>query len=76
MRVLNDFFKKNNLKVADLVNHDELHVPSEEAVFAAVMRWVKHDAEARKEQVRFDRKINYEVLMSDIPFAFDLVFPP
>ncbi len=62
--------------MADLVNHDELHVPSEEAVFAAVMRWVKHYAEARKEQVQFDRKINYEVLMSDIPFAFDLVFPP
>jgi len=37
--------------VHDIVNVDELHVPSEEVVFKAILRWVKHDAELRKEHL-------------------------
>ncbi len=34
-----------------LVTHDELHVTSEEVVFKAVMKWVKVDAETRKDKL-------------------------
>lgn len=39
------------LQVHDLVSHDELHVASEEVVFAAILNWVKHDQELRCEQL-------------------------
>ncbi len=39
------------LQVAELVSNDELHVASEEVVFAAALRWVKHDIDNREDQV-------------------------
>ena len=33
----------------ELVSHDELHVNSEEVVFDAVLKWVKHEPKARSE---------------------------
>ena len=34
-----------------MTSHDELHVPSEESVFNAVLAWVKHDAADRREHL-------------------------
>lgn len=34
--------------MCEIVSQDELHVTSEEVVFEAVVRWVKHEREARE----------------------------
>jgi hypothetical protein len=38
-------------QVMDIVSHNELHVSSEEIVFNAVLRWVKHEAGERAEEL-------------------------
>lgn len=35
----------------DLVGNDDLNISSEKEVFEAVIRWLKHDAEARKDRL-------------------------
>jgi len=37
--------------VCEIVSQDELHVTSEEVVFEAVVRWVKHEREARESEM-------------------------
>ena len=36
-------------QVEELLNEDELDVPSEEIVFSSVMRWIKHNSESRSQ---------------------------
>lgn len=48
----NEEFKQLSFRhVLDLISHDELHVPSEEIVFKAVLQWLHHDLENRKDHL-------------------------
>lgn len=38
-------------KVLDLISSDNLNVPSEEEVYRAVLSWVKHDVDGRRQHV-------------------------
>lgn len=38
-------------QVLELVSSDSLNVPSEEDVYRAVLSWVKHDVDARRQHV-------------------------
>ncbi|XP_058803935.1 kelch-like protein 18 [Phymastichus coffea] len=38
-------------ELRDLVSNDDLNISSEKEVFEAVIRWLKHDAEARKDKL-------------------------
>lgn len=55
-----DFVTLSHKQLIRLLGHDKLNIPSESAVFEAVMAWVRHDLETRKsflsellEHVRF-----------------------
>jgi len=37
--------------VLDLISSDSLNVPSEEEVYRAVLSWVKHDVDSRRQHV-------------------------
>lgn len=39
------------LQVLDLISSDSLNVPSEEEVYRAVLSWVKHDVDSRRQHV-------------------------
>lgn len=39
------------LQVLDLISSDNLNVPSEEEVYRAVLSWVKHDIDGRRQHV-------------------------
>lgn len=38
-------------QVLDLISSDNLNVPSEEEVYRAVLSWVKHDIDGRRQHV-------------------------
>lgn len=38
-------------QVLDLISSDSLNVPSEEEVYRAVLSWVKHDVDSRRQHV-------------------------
>lgn len=40
-----------SLQVLDLISSDNLNVPSEEEVYRAVLTWVKHDIDGRRQHV-------------------------
>lgn len=40
-----------HLQVLELVSSDSLNVPSEEDVYRAVLSWVKHDVDTRRQHV-------------------------
>lgn len=40
-----------SLQVLDLISSDSLNVPSEEEVYRAVLSWVKHDVDSRRQHV-------------------------
>lgn len=40
-----------SLQVLDLISSDNLNVPSEEEVYRAVLSWVKHDIDGRRQHV-------------------------
>lgn len=40
-----------HLQVLELVSSDSLNVPSEEDVYRAVLSWVKHDVDSRRQHV-------------------------
>ncbi|XP_059172839.1 kelch-like protein 18 [Physella acuta] len=42
-----DFLTLPKSEVLEILSRDELHIISEEQVFEAVMRWIKHDSDAR-----------------------------
>ncbi|XP_037072412.1 LOW QUALITY PROTEIN: kelch-like protein 18 [Pollicipes pollicipes] len=44
-----EFLQLEERELRDIISRDELHVESEELVFEAVLRWVKHDTEQRPE---------------------------
>lgn len=39
------------MQVLDLISSDNLNVPSEEEVYRAVLSWVKHDIDGRRQHV-------------------------
>lgn len=39
------------IKVLDLISSDNVNVPSEEEVYRAVLSWVKHDIDGRRQHV-------------------------
>lgn len=38
-------------QVLDLISSDSLNVPSEEEVYRAVLSWVKHDVDSRRQHI-------------------------
>lgn len=45
-------------QVLDLISSDNLNVPSEEEVYRAVLSWVKHDIDGRRQHVPWVRSIS------------------
>lgn len=46
-------------QVLDLISSDNLNVPSEEEVYRAVLSWVKHDIDGRRQHVPWVRFFSY-----------------
>lgn len=46
-----EFLRLDADQLSALINDDELIVPTERSVFYAVMKWVKHDTDNRKESL-------------------------
>lgn len=46
-----NFYVVCALQVLDLISSDNLNVPSEEEVYRAVLSWVKHDIDGRRQHV-------------------------
>ncbi|EDO49110.1 predicted protein [Nematostella vectensis] len=46
-----EFKELSSKQLGSLLSHDKLNVPSESAVFEAVMSWIKHDVESRKKDL-------------------------
>jgi len=46
----------SSTQVLDLISSDSLNVPSEEEVYRAVLSWVKHDVEGRRQHVPWVRR--------------------
>lgn len=44
-----------SIQVLDLISSDNLNVPSEEEVYRAVLSWVKHDIDGRRQHVPWVR---------------------
>lgn len=44
-----------SIQVLDLISSDNLNVPSEEEVYRAVLSWVKHDVDGRRQHVPWVR---------------------
>ncbi|XP_071623280.1 kelch-like protein 17 isoform X3 [Heliangelus exortis] len=42
---------EGNVQVLDLISSDSLNVPSEEEVYRAVLSWVRHDVDSRRQHV-------------------------
>ena len=54
------------LRVSQLCGHlknDELNVPDEQAVYNAVLRWVEHKPEERREDMHNILKVNFTLLI-------------
>lgn len=54
----------------DLISSDNLNVPSEEEVYRAVLSWVKHDIDGRRQHVPWVRRAPATKLST--PFHFQL----
>lgn len=55
------------MQVLDLISSDNLNVPSEEEVYRAVLSWVKHDIDGRRQHVPWVSRL---VSMLPTPFPF------
>ena len=47
-----------SVQVLDLISSDNLNVPSEEEVYRAVLSWVKHDIDGRRQHVPWVRHVS------------------
>lgn len=47
-----------SIQVLDLISSDNLNVPSEEEVYRAVLSWVKHDIDGRRQHVPWVRLVS------------------
>lgn len=55
------------MQVLDLISSDNLNVPSEEEVYRAVLSWVKHDIDGRRQHVPWVSRLGW-VTWKPFPF--------
>uniref|UniRef100_A0A803WG36 Kelch like family member 17 n=1 Tax=Ficedula albicollis TaxID=59894 RepID=A0A803WG36_FICAL len=62
-----EFMLLSSCSVLDLISSDSLNVPSEEEVYRAVLSWVKHDVDSRRQHVAEQRvPVLRDFLMSHV----------
>lgn len=66
VRQSDEFMQLKSTQVAELISSNELGVLSEEDVFEAVIQWVKHDPESRRDHLpQLIEHVRYELLTSN-----------